>query len=224
MRKNLATLGSLSLVVSLIMLATIVAAPYMLNTKQDYLVSHSVKNIRPNVGATDSVNVSTSSTGVPPPPDNGSTIQPATICANFSLPQRYSAGSVGPTLAPPSPLVNMIVVQVLCNGCTGVQSDKAPFTIVPQGTAPQWTGTYGTVGASQSSEPVSGICDASFGLVRPDSSTWQISWSFQRLTTSGTLEVSVLLYNNQTIVFDKSASGPLDAVSGSLTVPAQVGS
>ena len=138
---------------------------------------------------------------------NGTAPFPAN-CANLSQPYT-PLDRLGPTTITsntPSSYVGSITVTILCNGCGGAT------------TSSQWSGTFGT---TTSPETVSGICDASYMVDRPSSSAWQLSWSFQRLTAQGTLEISVSLDNNQTVVFDHSASGSSNTISGSLAIPSQ---
>jgi hypothetical protein len=129
-------------------------------------------------------------------------------CANFSqssTPVLYDST----VSAPPSAFVASVTITILCNGCGGLT------------VSPQWSGTFGPAGNPSQSISVGGICDQSFMVDRPVGSVWNLSWSFQRLTTIGTLDVRVSLDNNQTIIFDRSSTDGVTTVSGAVSFPAQ---
>jgi len=113
--------------------------------------------------------------------------------------------------------VEGITIKVLCNGC-GINSDNSSYTVIPRNTPVQWQGSYGDGNGTQY---VNGICDLAFGFGRMYPSAWNVQWSFQRLSATGTLEVIVSLDSNQTVVFDKSAPANSNSsiVSGSLSIP-----
>jgi hypothetical protein len=175
-----------------------------------------VNNSATSVSSISSVdNLSTFTTEQPPMPKNGSIPQAVVACYNYSV--AYTALVTHSTVAAAAnSSVESITIKVLCNGC-GITSDNSRYTPVAQNTPVQWKGSYGDGNRTVS---VNGICDETFGFDRVYPSAWNVQWSFQRISSAGTLEVIVSLDNNQTVVFDKtaSASSQSSTISGSLSV------
>ena len=165
----------------------------------------------PTQSSTVSMNSSATIVHTPPGVANESSTRTSTQqCANFST--TYSALASLETVNPNanSSYVGSVTVEILWSG-------SSP-PIAGSGNSAQWNGTIRDSGTT---EVVSGICDASYMIDRPSSSSispWQISWSISKLTKQGTLQVTVSLGNNQTVVFNRSTSTPYGSVSGSLTI------
>ncbi|MFI5419646.1 MAG: hypothetical protein ACHQ1H_01625 [Nitrososphaerales archaeon] len=167
-----------------------------------------------------------SSIHIPPVPNNGTLIQSLVMCANFSVPYipiAYS-GTTFVTVGSGNVAANytqMLIVEVLCNGCAGPQSYNKTYTQWPANTPLQWNGTITNSEDNPHSQPFGGVCDMSRGLSRFSSLPWKVSWDFKNLTPTGTLEIKTLLDsspNNRTVIFDKSSSVPYGEVSGNTTI------
>lgn len=171
---------------------------------------------RPTVRAESGGSNSTVTPYQPPRPASNATAPPFvpqcfTYPANY-VPSYHPIGAASITTSSPatfSPGSDGVVISVLCNGCGGQTSTT------------QWEGTFGPIfGATNTTPSVSGICNESFLVERPSSSAWLLSWSFQRLASTGTLEIMVSLNINNTVVYEDSTTGPVTILSGSLNLPA----